>query len=99
MQTIVILFNRLFILLVVCTQFCLGQEKEATDSTKSEKFSESWGAISPGKGFEVAKTKYGNLNISAYMLGRYMNQLPAKDTLYSDHLGRERTIDPRQDIL
>jgi len=56
------------------------------------------GEFTPGKGFTVLKTKYGSLNISGYGLARYINQLPADQT-FEDHLGRERTIDTRQDIM
>ena len=53
--------------------------------------------MDPGDGFEVAKTKYGNLKISAYALVRYINQLPA-DQSFVDHLGQQRIIDTRSDI-
>ncbi len=51
----------------------------------------------PGKGFNVARNELGSLNISAYALLRYLNQLPAGQS-FQDHLGRYRLIDPRQDI-
>lgn len=57
-----------------------------------------WGSISPGKGFLVANTKFGTLNISGYMLFRYINQTPATQT-YHDHLGNQLTTDGRQDII
>jgi len=50
-----------------------------------------------GGGFDVARTKYGVLNISGYNVIRYLNQLPNSKT-YKDHLGRERAIDGRNDI-
>lgn len=55
------------------------------------------GEFTPGKGFTIVKTGLGSLNISAYGLARYVNQVD-NDTKYLDHLGRERTVDPRQDI-
>ena len=57
-----------------------------------------WGSISPGKGFEVVKSKYGTLNISGYMLFRYINQMPATQTYY-DHLGNQQVTDGRNDII
>lgn len=51
----------------------------------------------PGQGFDVVKGKYGSLNIGAYVLLRYLNQLPATQS-FNDHLGRPRNIDTRQDI-
>src|SRR4051812_33827892 len=51
----------------------------------------------PGQGFDVARGELGSLNISAYVLLRYLNQLPAEQS-FTDHLGRNRTIDTRNDI-
>jgi hypothetical protein len=55
------------------------------------------GSLNPGKGFQVAQGRYGSLNIGAYVLVRYLNQLPGTQT-YVDHLGNERPIDTRNDI-
>jgi hypothetical protein len=49
------------------------------------------GELTPGKGFDLFKSKRGSLNISFYGLFRYVNQLPASQT-YTDHLGRERDV-------
>ncbi|HET6994110.1 MAG TPA: hypothetical protein VFI06_03960 [Chitinophagaceae bacterium] len=57
-----------------------------------------WGSISPGKGFEVAKTKFGTLNISGYMLFRWVDQTPPTQT-YQDHLGNSQVTDGRNDII
>jgi cell division protein FtsB len=56
-----------------------------------------WGQYTPGAGYTVAKTETGSLNISAYMVARYLNQLPAHQTGV-DHLGRPLLIKPRQDF-
>lgn len=56
-----------------------------------------WGFFDAGQGFQVAKTDLGELWISGYLLLRYLNQLPEEDT-FVDHLGRERSVDGRQDI-
>jgi len=56
-----------------------------------------FGEFNPGRGFTVAKSKYGELNFSGYMLARYLNQLPAGQTA-TDHLGRPLTVTPRQDF-
>ena len=58
---------------------------------------ETWGGLDPGNGFQVAKTKIGSLNISAYILLRYLNQLPAHQT-FVDHLGNIQAVNPRNDI-
>jgi hypothetical protein len=56
-----------------------------------------WGAVEPGQGFLVGRTKLGSLSISAYALVRYINQLPADET-FVDHLGNEHVVDTRNDI-
>ena len=57
----------------------------------------TWGAFDAGEGFEVARTKFGNLRISGYALVRYINQRSSDET-FTDHLGRERVVDTRNDI-
>ena len=32
------------------------------------------GEFTPGRGFDMVKTKYGSLNISLYAIARYLNQ-------------------------
>jgi len=51
----------------------------------------------PGRGFTVADTDSGSLNISAYGLFRGTLQTPSKQT-FLDHLGRERSVDTRRDV-
>ena len=58
---------------------------------------ETWGVYDPGLGFLVARTKAGELDISAYALARYMDQHDS-DGVFTDHLGNVRTVDPRRDI-
>ena len=58
---------------------------------------ETWGGLDPGNGFDVVKTKVGSLNISGYVLLRYLNQLPAHQT-FVDHLGNVQAVNPRNDI-
>jgi hypothetical protein len=55
-----------------------------------------WGSFAPGKGFTVAQTDYGELNISAYAQLRYVNQF-AEDT-WEDRNGNVNAYDERQDI-
>lgn len=55
------------------------------------------GEFSPGKGFDLVKTKYASLNISLYAAARYINQTAEKDS-FTDHLGRTRFVDLRNDI-
>lgn len=55
------------------------------------------GELTPGKGFDIIRTKRGSLNISAYGLFRWVDQLPAEQT-FTDHLGRERDVKARNDL-
>jgi hypothetical protein len=56
------------------------------------------GEFTPGKGFDLVKTKYGSLNISLYAIARYLNQLPGHQT-WQDHLGRDREFTGRNDFF
>jgi hypothetical protein len=62
-----------------------------------EPANETYGHLDPGKGFLVGKTDLGELSLSAYALLRYLNQND-DDEVFTDHLGRERPVDGRQDI-
>ena len=55
------------------------------------------GEFTPGKGFDLIKTKYGSLNVSVYALVRYLDQTPGNQTWY-DHLGNQQTFVGRNDI-
>jgi len=59
---------------------------------------ETWGVYDPGRGFMVGKSDFGQLDISAYGMVRYMNQND-DDDVFTDHLGNERTVDARHDIF
>ena len=56
------------------------------------------GEFTPGRGFDMVKTKYGSLNISLYAIARYLNQLPGHQT-WQDHLGRDREFIGRNDFF
>jgi len=55
------------------------------------------GEFTPGKGFDIVRTKFGSLNVSIYAMARYLNQMPGHQTWY-DHLGREREFVGRNDF-
>ena len=75
-----------------------GSGSETEKPAPPEEPNETWGTLQAGKGFLVGRTPYGSLSISGYSLVRYLNQMPAGQT-YTDHLGREREVDPRNDIF
>jgi hypothetical protein len=56
-----------------------------------------FGEFNPGRGFTVARGRYGELNFSGYIAVRYLNQLPP-DQSARDHLGRPIPVDPRNDF-
>jgi hypothetical protein len=70
---------------------------QVADKDVSEGNPVIFGEFNPGKGFTVAKSEIGELNLSGYMATRYLNQLPGTQTA-TDHLGRPLAVDPRQDF-
>ena len=74
------------------------QRERQRERQRGRQAVERGASLKPGKGFLVGKTDVGELYISAYALVRYLNQMPAGQT-FTDHLGRERPIDARHDIL
>jgi hypothetical protein len=56
-----------------------------------------FGEFNPGRGFTVAQGEFGKLDLSGYMVARYLNQLPPDQT-GTDHLGRPIAIAPRNDF-
>ena len=71
---------------------------DTTQALPDDKFANTIaGEFSPGRGFDILKTKRGSLNLSVYGLFRYVNQMPAEQT-FTDHLGRERKVHARNDI-
>src|SRR4030095_12017373 len=56
------------------------------------------GEFTPGRGFDMVKTKYGSLNISIYAIARYLNQMPGHQ-IWQDHLGRDREFVGRNDFF
>jgi hypothetical protein len=66
----------------------------ATAGPEADKY---YGDFTPGAGFRVAKTKYGELSLSAFTYIRYLNQSGLDDT-YVDGNGNTQSIDTRNDI-
>lgn len=72
-------------------------ERPPTEVQDESYPNQTMGESTPGKGFDISKTDFASLNLSFYGLARYINQLPATQS-FTDHLGRERPIDTRNDI-
>jgi hypothetical protein len=75
-----------------------GRSPDDTPKASDENYPNSIaGEFTPAKGFDLVKTSFASLNISAYGLFRYVNQLPGDQT-FIDHLGRERQVKARNDL-
>jgi DNA-binding protein H-NS len=59
---------------------------------------DTWGVYDPGTGFVVGRSDFGELDISAYAMARYLDQHDS-DGVFKDHFGNERAVDPRTDIF
>jgi hypothetical protein len=59
--------------------------------------SKGFGNYTPGRGFKVAATEKGELNIRVFAAARYLNQR-ALDPTYTDSFGNTITVKQRQDI-
>ncbi|MGH8492234.1 MAG: DUF3011 domain-containing protein [Moraxellaceae bacterium] len=58
---------------------------------------ETWGVLDPGKGFLLGRNEFGEASLSGYALIRYINQMDS-DEVFTDHLGRTKEVDGRNDI-
>jgi hypothetical protein len=58
---------------------------------------QGFGTYTPGRGFKVADTAKGDLNIRIYGYARYLNQR-ALDETYTDSFGNTSSVKQRQDI-
>jgi hypothetical protein len=56
-----------------------------------------WGKYTPNSGFKVANTEFGDLSISLYSYGRYLNQMGLNPT-YTDAFGNVKSVQQRQDF-
>jgi hypothetical protein len=70
---------------------------ETSDSDTSLHLAVAYNEFDPGRGYQVAKSAIGDLWISGYVVWRYINQLPAQQS-FSDHLGRQYSVDTRNDL-
>lgn len=55
------------------------------------------GEFTPGRGFQLVKNDFASLNISLYAQARWLNQI-ARDSLWTDHQGRDLVFNGRNDI-
>lgn len=69
----------------------------ASPEPSSEETDEPFGLFTPGRGFTVARTDWGELQFSVYSYLRYLNQ-QGLDATYVDHFGEVSSIDIRDDF-
>jgi hypothetical protein len=76
-----------------------SRQPEATTNTSSAQQEEpyKWGRYSPNLGYKVANTDFGDLSVSIYSYGRYLNQLGLNST-YTDGFGNVKNVQRRQDF-
>jgi len=72
----------------------VGDTKNAVPAQEESK---TWGKYTPNLGFKVANTEYGDLSISLYSYGRYLNQL-GLNSAYTDAFGNVKSVQRRQDF-
>ena len=73
-----------------------GIEVKNTSAPKNNEV-KTWGAVDPGKGVLLGRSEAGEVNLSFYMMARYMNQQPSVYS-YTNHLGIKKPVDTRNDI-
>jgi hypothetical protein len=76
-------------------------QSNGDDKTKLPQGSEGnpaiFGEFNPGRGFNVGRGEYGELNLSGYMAARFLDQMPGQQTAF-DHLDRQIQVTPRKDF-
>jgi hypothetical protein len=70
---------------------------ETRDAPAAQEESKTWGKYTPNFGFKVANTDFGDLSVSIYGYGRYLNQLGLNST-YTDAFGNVKNVQRRQDF-
>jgi hypothetical protein len=75
------------------------QASKSSDATQNlvQEEPSKWGRYTPNFGFKVADTDFGDLSISIYSYGRYLNQL-GLDPTYTNAFGKTSNVQQRQDF-
>jgi hypothetical protein len=74
-----------------------GPETSAASTFASQEEPGRWGKYTPNFGYKVADTDHGDISISIYSYGRYLNQL-GLDATYKDAFGNVKSVQQRQDF-
>ncbi len=81
----------------VTTTIQQGDETSAANVFASQEEPSKWGKYTPNFGYKVVDTDEGDMSISIYTYGRYLNQL-GLDSTYKDAFGNVKTVQRRQDF-
>jgi len=75
-----------------------GMAGQTTNVVAGEETSKTkWGNYTPNFGYKLANTEYGDLNLSIYSYGRYLNQRALEPT-YTSSFGAITNLQQRQDF-
>jgi len=74
-----------------------GDETSAANTFAAQEEPYKWGKYTPNFGYKVADTERGDISVSIYSYGRYLNQL-GLDSTYTDAFGNVKTVQQRQDF-
>jgi len=74
-----------------------GAGAGSNNSSAAQEEPYKWGRYTPNFGFKLADTEYGDVSLSIYSYGRYLNQL-GLDSTYTDAFGNVKNIQRRQDF-
>ncbi len=87
-----------FICLALLNGTVVGQHKDTLiKPVHTDKSVENFGKYSPGLGFKVVKTDFGEMNIKIFSYIRYLNQLGLRDST-NNSFGNTSELDKRQDL-
>lgn len=74
-----------------------GSETSAANTFAAQEEPYKWGRYTPNFGYKVADTDRGDISVSIYSYGRYLNQL-GLDPTYKDAFGNVKAVQQRQDF-
>jgi hypothetical protein len=86
------------ICIVLLTETLNAQKNDTlTNPATFQNSIEKFGKYTPGLGFKVAKTDFGEMNIKVFSYIRYLNQLGLRDST-NNSFGNTSELDKRQDL-
>jgi hypothetical protein len=74
-----------------------GESDRPADTQTIAEAGRKWGTYTPGLGFKVADTNYGDMNISLYSYVRYLNQRGLADS-YTNYFGNVTSVQPQNNF-